>query len=181
MPFVLQVYPHGHVFRLELRCRSSSPPRSSSSLSCSLGQVSRRSAIEKQLYLFPRSCLRCFWRSTESKQTQHDNSKSACLPSHIRAHNLPLHAILCGSPLDSNDHPNIGTPRKGPRSHRSLHLLLVHLRYRLTDWTLLPPAAFNHVSMCSQLCTNQTHVDTSCCWQHHDVLSCVFIMVSPYR
>lgn len=30
--FITQVYPHGHMFRLELWCRSSSPPRSSSSL-----------------------------------------------------------------------------------------------------------------------------------------------------
>ena len=108
--------------------------------------------------------LRFFWRST-----------------HIRAPKLPLYALLCGSPLDSHDHPNIGTPRQGPRSHWSLHLLLALSRYRLTDWTLLPSTAFNHVSMCSQSCANQTHLDTSCCWQYYNVLSHVFIMVSRYR
>ena len=108
--------------------------------------------------------LRFFWRST-----------------HIRAPKLPLYALLCGSPLDSHDHPNIGTPRQGPRSHWSLHLLLALSRYRLTDWTLLPSTAFNHVSMCSQSCANQTHLNTSCCWQYYDVLSHVFLMVSRYR
>ena len=82
---------------------------------------------------------------------------------------------------DSHDHPNIGTPRQGPRSHWSLHLLLARSQYQLTDWTLLPSAALNHVSMCSQSCANQTHLDTSCCWQYYDVLSYVFIMVSCYR
>ena len=109
--------------------------------------------------------LRFFWRST-----------------HIRAPKLPLHALLCGSPLDSHDHPNIGTPRQGPRSHWSLHLLLARSQYQLTDWTLLPSASLNHVSMCSQSCANQTHLlDTNCCWQYYDVLSYVFIMVSCYR
>ena len=119
---------------------------------CSLGQVSVG------------NWLRFFWRST-----------------HIRAPKLPLHALLCGSPLDSHDHPNIGTPRQGPRSHWSLHLLLARSQYQLTDWTLLPSAALNHVSKCSQSCANQTHLDTSCCWQYYDVLSYVFIMVSCYR
>ena len=134
-----------------------SPPRSSSSLF-----MQTWTSHSKQLYSFP------------------DVDYDSFGDQHIFVP-LSYHALLCRSPLDSHDHPNIGTPRQGPRSHWSLHLLLARSRYRLTDWTLPPSTAFNHLSMCSQSCANQTHLDTSCCWQYYDVLSHVFIMVSRYR
>ena len=144
------------MFCLELQSHSSSPPRSSSSL-C----MQPWTSLSKQLYSFPDV-------DYDSFGDQHIFVPLGYLFMHYFADRLSIHTI-------------IGTPRQGPRSHWSLHLLLARSRYRLTDWTLLPSSPFNHVSMCSQSCANQTHLDTSCCWQYYDVLFHVFIMVSLYR
>ena len=146
------------MFCLELHSHSSSPPRSSSSL-C----MQPWTSLSKQLYLFPDVDYASFG-------DQHIFVPLSYLFMHYFADRPSIHTIIPTLALPDKAHDLIG--------HYTYYSLS---RYRLTDWTLLPSTAFNHVSMCSQSCANQTHLDTSCCWQCYNVLSHVFIMVSRYR